>query len=402
MLSFQIPNMTCGHCVRAVTQAVQLADPAATVQADLATHQVQVDTTASRDPWLRSWPGRLPARLSADRPAHTDGIAPLETLGRYRLVRVLGRGAMGVVYEALDERLGRTVAIKTVLRSHLDNESTAQDYAARFVREAQAAARLSHPNIVTVYDFGEHDDLSYIVMEFVSGRELADLFRSGHRFTLLAGAADHGRAAGRAGLRPCPGRGAPRRQAGQCAGGSGGPCQAGRLWRGPHEQRQRRTAPCPAPWWARPTTCRPSRSWGSRWARAPTSSPLAWCSTSSSPAASLLKAVACSSCSAASCRKSPPHLPRSLRAAAGAGPHRGAGPGQTAGRPLRDGGRLCPGPASAGRRLPADTGRCRPRQAPPARRAVPRSICNWTCLAPAVASPAPQSWVSPQPHRQPT
>jgi tRNA A-37 threonylcarbamoyl transferase component Bud32 len=110
---------------------------------------------------------------------------PLETLGRYRLVRVLGRGAMGVVYEALDERLGRTVAIKTVLRSHLDNESTAQDYAARFVREAQAAARLSHPNIVAVYDFGEQDDLSYIVMEFVSGRELADLFRSGHRFTLV-------------------------------------------------------------------------------------------------------------------------------------------------------------------------------------------------------------------------
>jgi serine/threonine protein kinase len=109
---------------------------------------------------------------------------PLETLGRYRLVRILGRGAMGVVYEARDERLGRTVAIKTVLRSHLDNESTAQDYAARFVREAQAAARLSHPNIVTVYDFGEHDDLSYIVMEFVSGRELAELFRSGHRFTL--------------------------------------------------------------------------------------------------------------------------------------------------------------------------------------------------------------------------
>ncbi|HRD98531.1 MAG TPA: serine/threonine-protein kinase, partial [Rubrivivax sp.] len=109
---------------------------------------------------------------------------PLETLGRYRLVRILGRGAMGVVYEAQDERLGRTVAIKTVLRNHLDNETTAQDYAARFVREAQAAARLSHPNIVTVYDFGEHDDLSYIVMEFVSGRELAELFRSGHRFTL--------------------------------------------------------------------------------------------------------------------------------------------------------------------------------------------------------------------------
>ena len=49
MLTFQIPNMTCGHCVRTVTQAVQAADPAATVQADLATHQVTVDTSASRD-----------------------------------------------------------------------------------------------------------------------------------------------------------------------------------------------------------------------------------------------------------------------------------------------------------------------------------------------------------------
>jgi copper chaperone len=49
MLNFLIPNMTCGHCVRAVTQAVRLADPAATVQADLATHQVQVDTMASRE-----------------------------------------------------------------------------------------------------------------------------------------------------------------------------------------------------------------------------------------------------------------------------------------------------------------------------------------------------------------
>lgn len=49
MLSFQIPNMTCGHCVRAVTEAVQAIDPAATVQADLPTHQVSVDTTAARE-----------------------------------------------------------------------------------------------------------------------------------------------------------------------------------------------------------------------------------------------------------------------------------------------------------------------------------------------------------------
>jgi len=105
-------------------------------------------------------------------------------LGRYRLVKVLGQGAMGVVYEAVDTRLNRTVAIKTVLRSHLADETTAKEYATRFEREAQAAARLAHPNVVTVYDFGEHEDISYIVMEFVRGRELNQAFEAGEPFTL--------------------------------------------------------------------------------------------------------------------------------------------------------------------------------------------------------------------------
>ena len=105
-------------------------------------------------------------------------------LGRYRLVKVLGQGAMGVVYEAVDTRLNRTVAIKTVLRSHLADETTATEYATRFEREAQAAARLAHPNVVTVYDFGEHEDISYIVMEFVRGRELNHAFEAGEPFPL--------------------------------------------------------------------------------------------------------------------------------------------------------------------------------------------------------------------------
>jgi tRNA A-37 threonylcarbamoyl transferase component Bud32 len=105
-------------------------------------------------------------------------------LGRYRLVKVLGQGAMGVVYEAVDTRLNRTVAIKTVLRSHLADETTATEYAARFEREAQAAARLAHPHVVTVYDFGEHEDISYIVMEFVRGRELNQAFEAGEKFAL--------------------------------------------------------------------------------------------------------------------------------------------------------------------------------------------------------------------------
>jgi serine/threonine-protein kinase len=108
----------------------------------------------------------------------------LSFLGRYRLVKVLGQGAMGVVYEAEDARLGRSVAIKTVLRSHMMEETTAIEFSRRFEREAQAAAKLSHPNIVTVYDFGEHEDIAYIVMEFVRGRELGHFFAANEKFTL--------------------------------------------------------------------------------------------------------------------------------------------------------------------------------------------------------------------------
>jgi serine/threonine-protein kinase len=90
---------------------------------------------------------------------------------------------MGVVYEGVDPRLGRRVAIKTILKSHLD-EDTAKDYSMRFVREAQAVARLNHPNIVQVYDFGEEGDIAYLVMEFIKGKELKNFFDANERFDL--------------------------------------------------------------------------------------------------------------------------------------------------------------------------------------------------------------------------
>ncbi|MBW8905878.1 MAG: protein kinase [Betaproteobacteria bacterium] len=107
----------------------------------------------------------------------------LKTLGRYNIERTLGKGAMGVVYEGVDPRLGRRVAIKTILKSHLDEE-TARDYSMRFVREAQAVARLNHPNIVQVYDFGEESDIAYLVMEFIKGKELKNFFDANERFDL--------------------------------------------------------------------------------------------------------------------------------------------------------------------------------------------------------------------------
>ena len=109
---------------------------------------------------------------------------PMTQLGRYQLKSVLGRGAMGLVYEALDPRLDRRVAIKTILKSHLLDDTVAQDYSRRFVREAQAAARLTHPHIVTVFDFGEEDEVAYIVMEFIEGRELAQHFDNQNYFSL--------------------------------------------------------------------------------------------------------------------------------------------------------------------------------------------------------------------------
>src|SRR5919201_1541437 len=114
----------------------------------------------------------------------TAELAPeLKTLGRYNIERTIGKGAMGVIYEGLDPRLGRRVAIKTILKSHLDAD-TAKEYSLRFVREAQAVARLNHPNIVQVYDFGEEGDIAYLVMEFIKGKELKTFFDASERFDL--------------------------------------------------------------------------------------------------------------------------------------------------------------------------------------------------------------------------
>ena len=107
--------------------------------------------------------------------------APAQTLGRYKLQRKIGSGAMGLVYEALDPKLNRPVAIKTILKSQLDEE-VSREYSVRFREEAQAVARLNHPNIVQVYDFGEEGDVAFIVMEFIRGKDLKHCFDSNVRF----------------------------------------------------------------------------------------------------------------------------------------------------------------------------------------------------------------------------
>jgi serine/threonine-protein kinase len=92
----------------------------------------------------------------------------LQTLGKYEIRRQLGRGAMGIVFEGWDPVIKRLVAIKTVRLPDPPTDETA-DEIIRFRREAEAAGRLNHPNIVSVFDYGETDTLAYIVMEFVDG-----------------------------------------------------------------------------------------------------------------------------------------------------------------------------------------------------------------------------------------
>jgi eukaryotic-like serine/threonine-protein kinase len=95
--------------------------------------------------------------------------------GRYRLERILGTGGMASVWLARDERLGRPVAVKLLSDSLAHDES----YLHRFRREARLAAGLSHPNLVTVYDFGDEDERPYLVMEYVEGGTLTDRIAGG-------------------------------------------------------------------------------------------------------------------------------------------------------------------------------------------------------------------------------
>jgi serine/threonine-protein kinase len=114
-------------------------------------------------------------------PVYRDFMA--DRLGKYEVLHELGKGAMGVVYEGYDPIIDRRLAIKTVKLPDAE-DFEAQDALARFKREAQAAGRLSHPNIVGVFDYGETPEIAYIVMEFVDGTTLKHIVDKKERFEL--------------------------------------------------------------------------------------------------------------------------------------------------------------------------------------------------------------------------
>ncbi len=98
----------------------------------------------------------------------------METIGKYQIQKVLGRGGMGTVYEALDPSIQRKVAVKTMIQGLAESP----DLRARFLREAQAAGGLRHRNIVTVYDLGEDKGQPFIAMEFIEGTDLEKIIQN--------------------------------------------------------------------------------------------------------------------------------------------------------------------------------------------------------------------------------
>jgi len=94
------------------------------------------------------------------------------SLGRYEILEELGRGAMGIVYKGRDPKLGRLTAIKTIRFTDDFDEDQVEKIKEQFYREAEVVAKLSHPNIVTIYDVGEDLELSYLAMEYLEGESL--------------------------------------------------------------------------------------------------------------------------------------------------------------------------------------------------------------------------------------
>jgi hypothetical protein len=116
-----------------------------------------------------------------------DGFFSMDSIGPYRLDSELGHGAMGVVFRGFDAAIGRAVAIKIIQLNQFATASEKAEIKLRFAREAAAAGKLAHPNIVTVYQLGEQGDLQYLVLELVEG--WSQCHNTGMKLQLIPGLA---------------------------------------------------------------------------------------------------------------------------------------------------------------------------------------------------------------------
>ena len=159
--------------------------------ADEAMQSAEAATEPPRDE-SGGWPADEAGASTVVDAAGADDRGSFPSFPGYELIGVIGQGGMGVVYKARNTRLGRVVALKTIT----ELEPTKPSQSGRFLDEARAAARLQHPNIITVHEIGEHQGRPYFVQEFVDGgdlkKQLADkpmaMRRSAELLETLAGA----------------------------------------------------------------------------------------------------------------------------------------------------------------------------------------------------------------------
>jgi serine/threonine-protein kinase len=146
-------------------------DKALDVYAHMATHDAGYKDIQARMQRARQQGTASPASSGMPTLSITGGTKP--ALGRYEIIKVLGKGAMGTVYLGRDPKINREVAIKTLALSEEFEADELEEVKARFFREAETAGRLMHPNIVTIFDAGEARDLAYIAMEYLNGTDLS-------------------------------------------------------------------------------------------------------------------------------------------------------------------------------------------------------------------------------------
>ncbi len=107
----------------------------------------------------------------------------MKNIGKYKITSILGKGAMGIVYRALDPDINREVAVKTIRFDLVSEEGDREEMMERFMREAQAAGKLTHPNIITIYDVGREKEMTYIVMQLIEGHSLQKVISSGEKIS---------------------------------------------------------------------------------------------------------------------------------------------------------------------------------------------------------------------------
>jgi CHASE2 domain-containing sensor protein/predicted Ser/Thr protein kinase len=138
--------------------------------------------TSSQPPESLDW---QPDDAAADSQPEGNKMPPIgdiRNLGRYQVTSVLGKGAMGMVYKGVDPAINRPVALKTIRLDFVTDPQEENELKERLHREAQAAGKLSHPNIVTIYDVGSEGHLQYIAMEFLEGQTLEEMIKKKVKF----------------------------------------------------------------------------------------------------------------------------------------------------------------------------------------------------------------------------